>query len=39
MIPIDGFLEGFDLLAYLGVDTAADGNGCVEMADLFGLTV
>ena len=39
MIAVHGFLEGFDLLAYLGVNAAADGDGCVEMADLLGLAV
>ncbi len=39
MVPVHGFLEGFDLLSDLGVDTAANCDRGVEVADLLGLAL
>ncbi|MBB3465277.1 hypothetical protein FHT92_005925 [Rhizobium sp. BK377] len=39
VIPLDRLLEGFDFLADLSINLAADRNCCIEMADLPGLAV
>lgn len=39
MIAVNGLIEGFDFLADLGVDTAANCDRGVEMTDLLGLAI